>query len=1057
TTLSVTIVSALSQSDQHTTFLRLLQRAKCIPMLAHMANATIFAPTNKAWDEWAKAHRPDTSDTRAFGWLGHEGLDEWNKDETAISENHNILSRFWDIRGEVAMDNHNWALRQHLLYHLLNYTLPPSHLLANESTSHNITTETTLLYPMLSQPPLPPVPEPGPPWLPRGGEGLLAGHGQRLRVAKAKSEAGGQRGRVGVDWNGSGGVEVWDGSGWKEDNNTEVEDRSDRPHEGIRWVQNGVVIGVEGVLDMPASIDEIIRTRPELSYLSRLLPPDLPAPLPDSLHNTPHLTVFAPSNDAFSSTLDNLEKGYLESDFGAEGVGRVVAGGVILEVKNGVGWADTWDEKPRQVQAISGQNISIASASNGSLIVNGSTTSTTDAVDIFASNAGVVHIVPTLLLPDNFTLLNSAEKMLVSLNATRFVGLLRSANLSSTYVGEPGKEGNDQAWTFLAPTDEVLESLDKWGSIAQLTRLQSASWTPKITACDPLHDASPLAQLLQYHILPGRLLPKDVEDGMLLATELRTTALSGGRQRLRVDVSETLGEIGGKWKEVEGEIRFGGATVVGKPVKSGKSIIYLISKLLAPPDDVLQTAVSNLQLSTFVAAVYAADLDKYVKHTPAATLFIPRNRAFGALGLAMKYLLLSEGKDELRKLVKYHMIQQIIYTPDLELGRQVYPTLEGGEIILRRTSKSSSETPEHDDNENNRIYNMTLYLQSPTKWQDHDSGKDLPANGELRPARIVGIDALTQTGVIHTIDEVVMPADIDINIGKLVRGSKQTTMAELLVKSGMGWILQGREPTDKEVVSAGLEGIVSPAPLEDSPDDESAEKYSLAMPAYTLLCPTDKAFSRLNMTYYLQNPDQLRKLLKLHIIPTQRQTMLGRADRPKSVEGQPRDGRPLALDDDAVYATLLTRESKYGEVAFRATGDNSFLVGIRNARSSNGVSGEAARIGQSGRASVRWRKQYGKEINVRAEFIREKNDDEEEDGQERDRLWEGGMTLGGGVVMLDGVLLPYEPSWFSRWGWLVVTLSGIGVLLIITATSVGWWWFTRGKHEYAPLEGEEEE
>ena len=44
-----------------------------------------------------------------------------------------------------------------------------------------------------------------------------------------------------------------------------------------------------------------------------------------------------------------------------------------------------------------------------------------------------------------------------------------------------------------------------------------------------------------------------------------------------------------------------------------------------------------------------------------------------------------------------------------------------------------------------------------------------------------------------------------------------------------------------------------------------------------------------------------------------------------------------------------------------------------------------------------------------------------------------------------------------RWGWLVLTLSGIGVLLLITAGSVGWWWYTKGKHEYEPLEGEEEE
>lgn len=56
--LSETIVSILSASKEHTILLHLLQRSKCIPMLAHIGNATLFAPTDKAWNDWADAHRP---------------------------------------------------------------------------------------------------------------------------------------------------------------------------------------------------------------------------------------------------------------------------------------------------------------------------------------------------------------------------------------------------------------------------------------------------------------------------------------------------------------------------------------------------------------------------------------------------------------------------------------------------------------------------------------------------------------------------------------------------------------------------------------------------------------------------------------------------------------------------------------------------------------------------------------------------------------------------------------------------------------------------------------
>lgn len=416
----------------------------------------------------------------------------------------------------------------------------------------------------------------------------------------------------------------------------------------------------------------------------------------------------------------------------------------------------------------------------------------------------------------------------------------------------------------------------------------------------------------------------------------------------------------------------------------GKSAIYIISNLISPPDDVLQVAVSNLQLSTFIAAVYAAELDHAFKKNPGITYFVPRNRAFGSLGLAMNYLLLAEGKDELRKLLKYHAVDRVVYTSDAEVGKQVYKTLEGGEIVFKKTKGKIS----------------SLSLQSPTRWEGFDSGEALPSNGELRPAVITHHDALTSTGTIHTIDSVVMPADLRMTIAKLIRGSKQTTMAELMDHAGLGWVLEGREPSQDEVQHAGLHGIVRSA------DDGEGEVPmpdidSLALPSYTLLCPTDKAFSRLNLTHYLQDHNELIKLLKLHIIPTQPSTPI--TGKTKTPASPPSDGRPLALDDDLVYSTLLSSQSKFGEVAFRATGDNSFLVGIRNARANIGHA--SARIGASGRATVKWKR--GSSVSNRDEKTSIEDDNRE--------LWRGGMTLGGGVLMIDSVLVPYEPSWFSRW------------------------------------------
>ena len=292
-TLSETIVSTLSASNQHTTLLHLLQRSKCIPLLAHIGNATLFAPTDQAWIDYVDAHGPHTPEDPTYqGWLTAGGLEEWKMPEEEVLRVR--IGEGGDEESErKKLDNQNWWLRQHLLYHMLNYTLSPEDLTDNitsdmvdgykkdkkdgDERKLEVSMETTLLFPMLEEPPIPPTPPPGPPWLPRGGDGLLGGHGQRLRVLKGNKD---DRGKVGVTHSGDEGVSIWDGSGWPpvDTNDTESfwpgsgKDKGDKgddddKHEeekrrkkaeagviGSRWSRNGVVVGVEGVLEPPPSI-----------------------------------------------------------------------------------------------------------------------------------------------------------------------------------------------------------------------------------------------------------------------------------------------------------------------------------------------------------------------------------------------------------------------------------------------------------------------------------------------------------------------------------------------------------------------------------------------------------------------------------------------------------------------------------------------------------------------------------------------------------------------------------------------------------------------------------
>jgi len=121
--------------------------------------------------------------------------------------------------------------------------------------------------------------------------------------------------------------------------------------------------------------------------------------------------------------------------------------------------------------------------------------------------------------------------------------------------------------------------------------------------------------------------------------------------------------------------------------------------------------------------------------------------------------------------------------------------------------------------------------------------------------------------VIHAIDSVIKPADVSITIAKLIRGSVQNTMMNLMVRAGLSWILEGREPTSSELQRVFLDGFVLAGDDED--DDDLPDMDSLTTPSYTVLCPTDEAFSRLNLTHYISDKEALVNLLKLHIIPSQ--------------------------------------------------------------------------------------------------------------------------------------------------------------------------------------------
>ncbi|MFM8946323.1 MAG: fasciclin domain-containing protein [Actinomycetota bacterium] len=137
-------------------------------------------------------------------------------------------------------------------------------------------------------------------------------------------------------------------------------------------------------------------------------------------------------------------------------------------------------------------------------------------------------------------------------------------------------------------------------------------------------------------------------------------------------------------------------------------------------EDIVAIAAANEDFSTLVAAVTAAELVETLQGEGPFTVFAPTNDAFAALpaGLVDK-LLLPENKDVLVKILTYHVVSGAIMAADVTAGDVA--SVEGGNIAVTT----------------------------------NDGG--VQVNG----ANVVAADIVASNGVIHVIDAVILPPDVD--------------------------------------------------------------------------------------------------------------------------------------------------------------------------------------------------------------------------------------------------------------------------------------------------------
>tara|TARA_B100000035_G_scaffold303477_1_gene302100 strand:- start:412 stop:918 length:507 start_codon:yes stop_codon:yes gene_type:complete len=145
--------------------------------------------------------------------------------------------------------------------------------------------------------------------------------------------------------------------------------------------------------------------------------------------------------------------------------------------------------------------------------------------------------------------------------------------------------------------------------------------------------------------------------------------------------------------------------------------------------NIVETAVSNDSFSTLVTAVQAGDLVDALSSDGPFTVFAPTNDAFNNLpDGTLSTLLQPENQETLQSILTYHVVagqfmaEDVVQAINDNGGQFTVETLQGGELTLKL-------------------------------WEGNVYVKDTNGN----KAQIIITDVETSNGVIHAIDNVVLP------------------------------------------------------------------------------------------------------------------------------------------------------------------------------------------------------------------------------------------------------------------------------------------------------------
>lgn len=255
--------------------------------------------------------------------------------------------------------------------------------------------------------------------------------------------------------------------------------------------------------------------------------------------------------------------------------------------------------------------------------------------------------------------------------------LLTAAELVETLQGEG-------PFTVFAPTDEAFAKLFKDNEKLPETLLKE-------------ENKGLLASILTYHVVPGKVMAKDV-------VKLSNAGTANGQ---RVDIVVE-----------EGTVMVDGAKVTVTDIVCSNGVIHVIDTVIQPETkNLVEVAAGAKTFRTLIAAAQAAGLAKTLSDDGPFTIFAPTDEAFAALPKGtVESLLKPENKDRLAAILKNHVVSGRVYA---DQAAKITKAMTIGETEL------------------------------PISIDD--------AGAKVGDANITATDIEATNGVIHVIDAVLLP------------------------------------------------------------------------------------------------------------------------------------------------------------------------------------------------------------------------------------------------------------------------------------------------------------